>query len=249
MKIIFHNKFLESYDRDPAAEEGRLDKASKLLCSKYLHIKPAPASKDDVTLVHTQEYVSQVSKFEEVYNMALLAAGGAILAARTALTGEPAFALIRPPGHHASQTFGWGFCQFNNIAIAIQKLIHEGHIQTALILDIDLHFGDGTDAIFLNRKDVTYMHLDEVQNLHRDIANVNICDLIGISAGFDRHISDWGGFMTTAEYHEVGRQVGSFSMQHCPGKVFAVLEGGYNHEVLGDNILALLRGLEGSISG
>ncbi len=248
MKLIFHEKFLESYDRDPAAEEGRLDRAAKLLCSKYSLVEPVPASEDDILLVHAKVYVNQVSKFKDVYNMALLAAGGAILAARTALTGEQAFALIRPPGHHASQNFRWGFCWFNNIAIAIQKMIYEGHVQSALILDIDLHFGDGTEAIFLNRKDVTYLHMDEVENLHKGLECVNVCDLIGISAGFDRHINDWGGFMTTEEYYEVGKQVGIFSLKHCPGKVFAVLEGGYNHEVLGDNIAALLKGLEESVS-
>ncbi len=89
MKLIFHKKFLESYDRDPAAEEGRLDKAFKLLCSKYPFVEPLPASKDDILLVHTKDYVDQVSRFEDVYRMALLAAGGAVLAARTALTGRP----------------------------------------------------------------------------------------------------------------------------------------------------------------
>ncbi len=50
MKLIFHEKFLESYDRDPAAEEGRLDKAAKLLCSKYPFVEPVPASEDDILL-------------------------------------------------------------------------------------------------------------------------------------------------------------------------------------------------------
>ncbi len=127
-------------------------------------------------------------------------------------------------------------------------MIHEGQIKSAFILDIDLHFGDGTDAIFLNRKDVTYLHMDEVENLHQDLEFIQTCDLIGISAGFDRHIHDWGGFMTTEEYYEVGKQAGKLSLKHCPGKVFAVLEGGYNHEVLGDNIAALLTGLEESVS-
>ena len=146
-------------------------------------------------------------------NIALLAAGGAVLAAETALTGEQAFALIRPPGHHASRNFRWGFCWFNNMAIAVQKMIHEDQIQSALILDIDLHFGDGTDAIFLDRRDVTYLHMDEVDTLSQDLEFINACDLIGISAGFDRHIHDWGGFMTTEEYYEVGKQVGTLSMK------------------------------------
>lgn len=244
MKVVFHEKFLESYDQDPAAEEGRLDSALKFLGSGYEFIEPEPALMEDILLVHTEKHVMQAACYEEIYRMALLAAGGAVIAARTALAGEQAFALIRPPGHHAGRDHRWGFCWFNNIAVAVQKMIHEKRIQTALILDIDLHFGDGTEAIFQNQKNVTYMHMGDVEDLPADLSRAGQCDLIGISAGFDRHINDWGGIMTTDEYLEVGRQVKHFSLEHCPGKVFAVLEGGYNHNLLGRNIAALLEGLE-----
>lgn len=244
MKVVFHEKFLESYDLDPAAEEGRLDSALKVLGSRYEFIEPAPALKEDILLVHTDRHFRQTARFEGICSMALLAAGGAVLAARTALAQEQAFALIRPPGHHAGKEHRWGFCWFNNIAVAVEKMIHEKQIQTALILDIDLHFGDGTEEIFLNRKDVTYVHMNDVEDLPGDLSMVTSCDMIGISAGFDRHINDWGGIMSTEDYFEVGRQVKDFSLKHCPGKVFAVLEGGYNHSLLGKNIAALLKGLE-----
>jgi len=66
------------------------------------------------------------------------------MAAELAIEGKPSFGLIRPPGHHASPDSCWGFCYFNNIAIAIRRLIDEGRVKKALIIDFDLHFGDGT---------------------------------------------------------------------------------------------------------
>src|SRR4030042_1033954 len=76
------------------------------------------------------------------------AAGGAIKAAQIAMEGEVSFGLIRPPGHHASPDGCWGFCFFNNIAVALARLQSEDLIENALILDFDLHFGDGTNNIF-----------------------------------------------------------------------------------------------------
>mgnify|MGYP001057667851 CR=1 FL=1 len=92
------------------------------------------------------------------YEIALLAAGGAIKAAKLAMSGEPAFGLIRPPGHHASRDRSWGFCFFNNIAISIARLREEGDVRKAVILDIDLHFGDGTASVFHGMPEVVYFH-------------------------------------------------------------------------------------------
>ena len=89
--------------------------AAKLILST-----PLPASKEDILRVHTDEHVKSVER-EGVYEIAALAAGGAIKAAQIGLT-EPCFAVIRPPGHHASADSAWGFCYFNNMAIALEKL-------------------------------------------------------------------------------------------------------------------------------
>ena len=67
-------------------------------------------------------------------------------------------------------------------------------------------------------------------------------DIIGISAGFDNHIEDWGGLLLTEDYYHIGRLVKDASAR-CKGGCFGILEGGYNHSVLGDNVKALLQGL------
>ncbi len=247
MKIIYHDQFRENYASDPAAARGRLDQAKALLQSDYDFLQPESATEDDVLLVHTPGHLDRIAQRGHLFSMALLATGGAILSSETAMQGEPAFGLIRPPGHHASPDSCWGFCWFNNIAIAVQKLIQEERINSAFILDFDLHFGDGTNAFFKGRNDVTYHHLGPMQELPSVLKSIQRCDIIGLSAGFDRHIQDWGGELSTEDYQEIGRQVGEFSNLHCPGRVFAVLEGGYNHDVLGDNIQALLNGLEESL--
>jgi len=69
-------------------------------------------------------------------------------------------------------------------------------------------------------------------------------DLIGISAGFDNHKEDWGGLLHTEDYEQIGSLVRSAALRNGGG-CFAVLEGGYNHDVLGENVLALIQGLAG----
>ena len=178
-----------------------------------------------------------------------VAAGGAILAAELACQGEPTFAAVRPPGHHASPGSHWGFCFFNNVAIAIEKLIRRRKISHALILDIDLHFGDGTDNFFLDRRDVVVANIQE-NSRERFLEKVELAissneyDMIAISAGFDRHVEDWGGTLTTEDYFTIGRNVRDQAMARCDGKYFAVLEGGTIPGVLGENALALCRGMD-----
>jgi acetoin utilization deacetylase AcuC-like enzyme len=67
-------------------------------------------------------------------------------------------------------------------------------------------------------------------------------DIIGISAGFDNHRDDWGGLLRTEDYFEIGRMVAD-SARRTGGGYFAILEGGYNHQVLGANVLALIGGM------
>jgi len=112
-------------------------------------IDAVPAAEEDIAAVHTRAHMDMVRR-DGVYDIAALAAGGAIQAAEIGLK-EPCFALIRPPGHHASAGSCWGFCYFNNMAIALEKLKRENKIKKAFVLDFDLHFGDGTVNILGGR--------------------------------------------------------------------------------------------------
>lgn len=167
------------------------------------------------------------------------------------MKGEKSFALIRPPGHHASFKRKWGFCVFNNVAIAVEKLRTHCGIKKALIIDIDLHFGDGTCQIYKNTPEVQYYHVSgsERHNFLKcleDYLEYNRpCDVIAVSAGFDTHEYDWGFLLKTEDYNTIGRMISSFAEKACQGKVFGVLEGGYNHHYLGENIKSFLMGLEG----
>ena len=158
MKIIFHSRFFEVYSSDPAAAPGRMEPAVKALEKEFEFIEPEPASERDLERVHGKAHIQSIKRDRQLYDVGILAAGGAILAAEMAFKGQPAFGLIRPPGHHASPHSCWGFCYFNNIAIAIKKLLSEEKIKSALILDFDLHFGDGTSNTFSGSTSVSYFH-------------------------------------------------------------------------------------------
>ena len=249
MKVIFHPRFYEVYTSDPAAAAGRMEPMVKALEKEFEFVEPEAASERDLGRVHGKSHIQFVKGEPQVYEVGALAAGGAILAAETAFEGHPAFGLIRPPGHHASPHSCWGFCYFNNIAIAVKKLLSEGKIKGALILDFDLHFGDGTSNTFSGSTSVNYFH---PEGIHREgfLEEVRLSlqierpyDIIAISAGFDRHEEDWGGLLKTEDYFTIGKWAKEASLDRCQGRRFGVLEGGYNHSVLGRNVRRFLQGL------
>ncbi len=92
------------------------------------------------------------------YRAATLAAGAALAAARRVIAGgDAAYALARPPGHHASTDMAGGFCFLNNTALAAAEVVAAG--RRPAILDIDVHHGNGTQAIFYDRRDVLHVSL------------------------------------------------------------------------------------------
>jgi len=245
MKVIFNEGYYQVYASDPAAAAGRMEAIVEVIEPAVEFITAEPASESDISAVHTEYHIQRV-KQKGIYHVAALAAGGALQAANIGLS-DPAFALIRPPGHHASSESAWGFCYFNNMAIALEHLKARRKIETAYVLDIDLHFGDGNVNI-LKPKDYVKVHnvaADERQSYLAEVKEeMEQCeaDIIGISAGFDNHEDDWGGTLLTEDYHDIGRMVLDASKRHGGG-CFAILEGGYNHSVLGHNVMALIEGL------
>lgn len=244
-KVFFDDEFYRVYTSDPAAASGRMEAIVNKIQAHVEFQAIQPAAVETIALVHSKEHIKRVKK-QGLHELASLAAGGACQAARLGIE-EPCFALIRPPGHHASSGNAWGFCFYNNMAIAIEALKQEKRIESACILDIDMHFGDGTYNILKSRDYVTVHNIeteDRVEYLKEVKEEMASCraDIIGISAGFDNHVDDWGGVLETSDYREIGSLVAKTVRQNQSG-VFAILEGGYNHSVLGVNTLALIEGL------
>jgi len=133
------------------------------------------ASRDEISLVHHPKLVATLEKVcrEEApgiidyaptyitstsFDDALLAAGGVITCTRAVMNGDTnnAFAIVRPPGHHAEPDRAMGFCIFNNIAIGARVALKEG-MERVLVIDYDAHHGNGTQAAFLNEDRVAFL--------------------------------------------------------------------------------------------
>ncbi len=247
MKVYFHNAFYQVYTADPAAAAGRMEAVVAALEGEVDFETIEPAAEMDILRVHSRRHFESVQD-EGVLYMAALAAGGAIQAAICGLVA-PAFALIRPPGHHASADSCWGFCYFNNMAVALTRLKQEGRITRAFVLDFDLHYGDGNVNILGGLPWVTVVN-PEAASASRYLEATEAAlgaasfDIIGVSAGFDNHVEDWGGLLSTDDYHTLGRMVHAAATRQAAG-CFGILEGGYNHDVLGLNVRAFIQGMGG----
>jgi len=139
---------------------------------------PAAATRDQLMLVHTPEWVRkletgtltyhEILKLEVPYSRKMveaffLAAGGTLLAAREALDKGVGFN-IGGGFHHAFAGYGEGFCAINDVAVAIRVLQQEGRIRTALVVDCDVHHGNGTAAIFAGDKSVFTLSIHHFNN-------------------------------------------------------------------------------------
>lgn len=170
MKIVFSQKCL-GYNFLGHPESPLRVKSTYLYLKErdFSFISPAPASEEDLLLVHTPELIASVKnldftdsdtpRLEGIFEYASISAGAAVTAMKSCLEGENTFSLCRPPGHHAGRNFLGGFCYFNNIALAARKAMNLG--KTVAILDIDCHHGNGTQDIFLNKQGVLYISLHQ----------------------------------------------------------------------------------------
>lgn len=139
-------------------------------------VSPRAATAEEIGRVHGQELVSALARLDgkaamidadtytspDSYRAAVLAAGAAVTAVEQVLGGsvDNAFALVRPPGHHAEPDRAMGFCLFNNAAIAAEHALAMG-VKRVLIHDWDVHHGNGTQAAFYGRRDVLYQSVHQ----------------------------------------------------------------------------------------
>lgn len=146
------------------------------LWERLTHVDPSPADEDQILLAHTRshfEYIRECSRRGSVqidpdthmsaasFDAAMIAAGAAVQAVSGIMNGhyKNAFAAVRPPGHHATPDRAMGFCLFNNIAIAARYLIRKFQLERVLIMDWDVHHGNGTQDIFWDDAKVIYVSL------------------------------------------------------------------------------------------
>jgi acetoin utilization deacetylase AcuC-like enzyme len=167
---VYHPIYLEHDLPGHPENQQRLRRIFQVLeaqqmLQKLTHIQAVPATQERLERVHEPFYIEQVKSLAQrggghldmdtyvrpaSFEAALMAAGGLIEATRAVLHGEVdnAFALVRPPGHHALRSRGMGFCLFNNVAVAARYALAEHGLDRVLILDFDVHHGNGTQDEF-----------------------------------------------------------------------------------------------------
>jgi acetoin utilization deacetylase AcuC-like enzyme len=151
------------------------------MLERLTFIPAVPINLERLERVHEPGYVEHVQRVAQrggghldmdtyvrpaSYDAALMAAGGLVEATRTVLDGEVdnAYALVRPPGHHALRGRGMGFCLFNNVAVAARYALAERGLDRVLIMDFDVHHGNGTQDEF--ERDPAVMYVSTHQYPH-----------------------------------------------------------------------------------
>lgn len=148
--------------------------ASSGILGRLSPVKVRPADASELGLIHTQEHINYIENLAKQgggwvdpdtyvsygsYQAAVNAAGGVIAATEQVVSGSlnAAFALVRPPGHHATRDRAMGFCLFNNIAIAAAYALEHLGLERIVIIDFDVHHGNGTEATFYHDPRVLYV--------------------------------------------------------------------------------------------
>lgn len=282
--------------------KGRLESVMSLLeksgmLSALSPIAFTPASKDTLAQIHDRDYIDELDRFcihgggmvgadtyavEESFDVAALAVGATIASARAVLRGDVqrAYALVRPPGHHAFANHGEGFCLFNNAAFAARVALDEFGLERVMIIDWDVHHGNGTQRIFYSDPRVLYVSTHqsplypgsgEAEEIGwgagkgttinvplppgvSDMGFSMVWDgivvpavrryrpqFIIISAGYDAH---WKEQLyqvrmraSLSGFADMGRRLSRLADEYCEGRMMAVLEGGYDFDVLANGVL------------
>ena len=285
MKIFYSPKCLGYSQPGHPESPVRVSAAHNYLKEKgYEFTEPNFCTDDDILLAHTPALLDSVRKenfldfdtpaFTGIFDIAKLAAGSAIDAAMHCLnTGEKAFSLMRPPGHHATRNNLGGFCYFNNIAIACLKAGKEiGNIGKVAIIDFDCHRGNGTEDIVLGKQDFLYVSLHQSPLYPgTGLKSRDNCLNFPLPAdtGPDRYLSVLGeGIKAVEKFNPdllaISAGFDSYKLDPIAGlsleqetyaeigrmlaglkkPTFAVLEGGYSRD-LPECVYQFLAGLEG----
>ena len=158
----------------PERVAALIEMAEGLTRDRFKLYAPRAATPDELSMCHRPEYVEAVARTASIehydfdpdthacsdtWMTAALAAGGVLTAVEAVIDGEAdnAFAIVRPPGHHALPDRAMGFCFFNNVAIAAKWLLGRRGLSRVLILDWDVHHGNGTQEMFYSSPYVLYM--------------------------------------------------------------------------------------------
>lgn len=210
--IIYTRKYLE---HNPGVDHPESSKRLKAILKELKEsgilenkncvlYEPKAANIEDIKLVHTQEHIQLVERVcksggglldlgdtvasSQSFEVALYAAGGAIHAVNLVMEEkcQNAFAFVRPPGHHAGAYYAWGFCIFNNVAIAAKHLLKNYKLERILILDIDAHHGNGTQEIFYDTNRVLYISLHQDP---RGFPGTGFVDEIGEGEGLGYNVN------------------------------------------------------------
>ncbi len=231
--------------------------------------EPAVASEPALLRAHSVEHLALIKSaardfdadtpaYPNIYQHALRSAGAAIDAAQTALKGDCAFSLMRPPGHHATRDSAMGFCYFSNIAIAALDALEHGAERVA-IWDFDAHHGNGTEDIVTGNPRIAFASIhqfpaypgtgaksfDNIDNYpvapgtprgeHVDVAKRALQkllrfkpDLLLVSAGFDAYARD-PLVQMTLEQDDFA--VFGERLQKIGTPVAVILEGGYSDDL------------------
>ena len=205
--------------------------------------------------VHSPNHIQMVIK-EGYHDIALLSAAGVIEAAECLAKNQLdfAFCFVGTAGHHASRNGYWGFCYYNDVAMAVVRLREMG-IKRIMIIDVDPHFGDGTRDLLGSDPDVIHINFHEDDGLtlaKKELNNYDLglynaddssflraldrvlqkdwdFDFLIVIFGHDSHCQDYGGFyLTEIAYPEMARLIKDFAGEK---PVLFVLSGGSNPEV------------------
>ena len=167
-------------------------------------VAPREATVDEILRVHSREHVERMEAESErgrgdagggytpmdgrSYGLALLSAGSALTALELVLSGETqtAHAMLRRSGHHASRDSGYGFCIFNNCAIAAAAAREQFGLDRVAIVDIDAHHGNGTEAIFLAEPGVLTISIQQDRSFPVETGSV---ETVGEGAGEGRNVN------------------------------------------------------------